>query len=273
MNKQTAVIGFPIKHSVSPQIHNYWITKYNLNIDKYKKIPVVPKNLSDFLQQCKEEQYRGLNITIPHKQNAFELCDSVSIDAAALKAVNTITFDDDKIIGDNTDAEGFHNSISKELIKTNIKNQKTIVLGAGGSARSVIMILNTMGSEIVVANRTPQNAEKIKDDLALNFQTCLLSEVTTHLRGCKFIVNTTNLGMENSKNNLINFDKVEDDTYVYDLIYNPIKTNFLEIAESKGMKNQNGLSMLMHQAAASFKIWHGVYPSIDLGLAQALEVR
>ena len=68
MTKQTAVIGFPIKHSVSPQIHNYWITKYNLNINKYKKIPVVPKNLSVFLNQCKEEQYRGLNITIPHKE-------------------------------------------------------------------------------------------------------------------------------------------------------------------------------------------------------------
>ena len=79
--------------------------------------------------------------------------------------------------------------------------------------------------------------------------------------------------MENSKNNLINFDKVENDTYIYDLIYNPIKTNFLEIAESKGIKNQNGLSMLMHQAAASFKIWHGVYPTIDVGLTKALEVK
>ena len=272
MTKQTAVIGFPIKHSVSPQIHNYWITKYNLNINEYKKIPVDPKNLNDFLQQCKKEQYRGLNITIPHKQTAFALCDSVSDDAAALKAVNTITFDDDKIIGDNTDAEGFYNSIPKELIKTHITNQKTLVLGAGGSARSIIKMLNAMGSEVVVTNRTLQNAENIKNDLTLSFQICSLSEITTNLSGCRFIVNTTNLGMENSLNNLINFDKVEDDTYVYDLIYDPLKTNFLEIAESKGMKTQNGLSMLMHQAAASFKIWHGVYPSVDVDLAQALKV-
>ena len=130
-----------------------------------------------------------------------------------------------------------------------------------------------MGSDVIVANRTTQNAEQAKNDLDLDFKVCSLSEISDHLNGCKCIVNTTNLGMDQSQNNLINFNDVEVGTYVYDLIYNPIKTSFLQDAEDKGMIVQNGYNMLMHQAAASFKIWHDIYPEVDDVLSKLLMVQ
>ena len=273
MTKQTAVIGYPIEHSVSPQIHNYWISKHKLNINQYKKISVAPENLNTFLLQCKEEQYCGINITIPHKQNTFDLCDRVSKTSAKLRAVNTVIFKNGMIIGDNTDAIGFQNSIPERIIHSNIKNQKTIVIGAGGAARSIIMILEALGSDVIVANRTIKNAEHMKNDLSLNFQICSLSEIPNYISSCKCIINTTNLGMEQLENNLINFNNVEVGTYVYDLIYNPKKTKFLKDAENKGMIIQNGLRMLMHQAAASFKIWHDIYPIVDDELIKFIMVK
>ena len=165
MSNHTAVIGYHIEHSISPKIHNFWIKENGIEVGKYKKISLNKENVKSFLEKCTAENYKGLNVTLPYKELAFELCDQNSPTAEKLQAVNTITFSENKIIGDNTDPIGFKNSISSNNQAKYIENKKVLVIGAGGSARSIIYQLQLMGASVVNANRTENNSEKIKKAL------------------------------------------------------------------------------------------------------------
>ena len=271
MSNKTAVIGHPIEHSISPKIHNFWIREHKIKISEYKKISLKKEDVKSFFEKCMAENYRGLNVTVPHKELAFELCDQVSTIATKLQAVNTITFSENKIIGDNTDLVGFKNSISSNNIKSHIENKKTLVIGAGGSARSIIYQLKLLGAHIVNANRTENNSLKIKEDLKINFDLCSLQDIPLVLKNTDFVINTTSLGIDGTDNDLVDFDLLKESSYVYDLIYNPKKTHFLKQAEQKGHQIQNGLKMLIFQAAASFKIWHGIEPTLSDQLINSLD--
>ena len=273
MTNQTAVIGFPIHHSISPDIHNFWIKENNLNIKKYQKISIEPNKLKDFIQICKNSNFKGLNITIPHKQTAFDLCDRLSPEALSLKAVNTIAFQNKEVYGHNTDTVGFQNSINTKIINSHILNQRVLVLGAGGAARAIIYQLKQMGAKVVVANRTLAKVEKIKFDTGLDFIICSLLDVPKYAKEAKFIVNTTNLGMSNTLNRLVDFKNVNNNPFVYDLIYNPTRSDFLDQAARHNLKTQNGLHMLINQAAASFKIWHGIQPTVSDELIKSIGLK
>ena len=271
MSNHTAVIGQPIEHSVSPKIHNFWIKENELKVGEYKKISLSKEDVKSFLDKCMVENYKGLNITVPHKELAFELCDQTSPMAKKLQAINTITFSENKILGDNTDPIGFKNSISPNNQVKYIENKKALVIGAGGSARSIIYQLQLMGAHVVNANRTEKKSEKIKENLGIKFDICSLQDIHSILKEIDFVVNTTSLGIDGSNNNLVDFDLLKENSYVYDLIYNPKRTPFLMNAEQKGHQVQNGLKMLIFQAAASFKIWHGVEPQVSDQLIKSLE--
>ncbi len=271
MNNHTAVIGKPIEHSISPKIHNFWIKENGIKVGEYKKISLNKENVKSFLEKCMAENYKGLNVTVPFKELTFELCDIVSPIAKKLQAVNTITFSENKIIGDNTDPIGFNNSISSNNQIKYIENKTALVIGAGGSARSIIYQLQLMGSKIVNANRTKSKSEKIKNNLNINFDICSLQDISSILKEIDFVVNTTSLGINETDNNLVDFDLLKENSYVYDLIYNPKKTSFLMNAEQRGHQVQNGLKMLIFQAAASFKIWHNIEPQVSDQLIKTLE--
>ena len=273
MTSQTAVIGFPIHHSISPEIHNFWIKENKLNTKKYQKIAVEPNKLKDFILTCKRSNFKGLNITIPHKQAAFDLCDRVSPEALSLKAVNTIAFQNNEVHGYNTDTSGFQNSINTKIINSHVLNQRALVLGAGGAARAVIYQLKQMGAKVVVANRTLEKVEKIQLDTGLDFIICSLVDVPKSLKKAKYIVNTTNLGMDDTLNRLVDFKNANSDAFVYDLIYNPAKPDFLDQAVRYNLKIQNGLHMLISQAAGSFKIWHGIQPTISDELIKSIGLK
>ena len=145
------------------------------------------------------------------------------------------------------------------------------MIGAGGSARSIIYQLQMMGANVINANRTENKSEKIKKSLNINFDICSLQDIPSILKEIDFVVNTTSLGIDGTKNNLVDFDLLKEKSYVYDLIYNPKRTPFLMNAEQKGHQVQNGLQMLILQAAASFKIWHGIEPQISDQLIKSLE--
>ena len=145
------------------------------------------------------------------------------------------------------------------------------MIGAGGSARSIIYQLQLMGANVVNANRTESKSEKIKKSLNINFDICSLQDIPVILKEIDFVVNTTSLGINGTNNNLVDFDLLKENSYVYDLIYNPKRTPFLMNAEQKGHQVQNGLQMLILQAAASFKIWHGIEPQISDQLIKSLE--
>ena len=269
---RTAVIGFPVDHSLSPIIHNYWIKELGLDIKPYDKVNVDPNKFEEQINNLKTEGYGGLNVTVPLKELAFNISDEISDVSKKLKSVNTLSLSSDKINGDNTDAVGFINSLDKKTIEENITNKKTLVLGAGGSARSIVYALNELGSQVRLFNRTPEKAEVLLNDLSINTSPVSTEELNDYANFSSFIVNTTSLGQkEGEYNNILSFENLEKTTFIYDLIYNPKQSSFLEQAEAKGLKFQNGLRMLTEQAASSFHIWHEIKVDVSNELMSLLE--
>ena len=165
---RTAVIGFPVDHSLSPIIHNHWIKELGLDIKPYEKINVDPNKFEEQINNLKAEGFGGLNVTVPLKELAFSISDETSGVSKILRSVNTLSLNSEKIDGDNTDAVGFINSLDEKTIENNITNKKTLVLGAGGSARSVVYALNELGGHVRLFNRTLEKAEILLDDLSIN---------------------------------------------------------------------------------------------------------
>ena len=269
---RTAVIGFPVDHSLSPTIHNYWIKELGLDIKPYDKVNVDPNKFEEQINNLKTEGYGGLNVTVPLKELAFNISDEISDVSKRLKSVNTLSLSSDKINGDNTDAIGFINSLDKKTIEENITNKKTLVLGAGGSARSIVYALNELGSHVRLFNRTPKKAEVLLNDLSINSSLISKEELDDYASSSSFIVNTTSLGQKGGEyNNILSFENIETETFIYDLIYNPKRSSFIEQAEAKGLKVQNGLRMLIEQAALSFQIWHEIKVGVSDELMSLLE--
>ena len=190
--------------------------------------------------------------------------------AQALKAVNTLIVNKGVVYGENTDPIGFQKSIADR----NLKNQSCLVLGAGGSARAVVYALNQMKCKIGIFNRTIEKAEALCSDLGV--ESIILTETSLNefIGSASLVVNTTSLGQKhNEQNNLIDFNNLKSSAHVYDLIYNPRKTAFLKNAERNGCTVQNGLEMLINQAAHSFNMWHNKMPVIDEELMHVMGVK
>ena len=269
---KTAVIGFPVDHSLSPAIHNYWIKELGLDIKPYEKINVNPNTFEEQINSLKQDGFGGLNVTVPLKEIAFNISDETSGVSKKLRSANTLTLGSDKINGDNTDAAGFINSLDKKTIEENIANKKTLVLGAGGSARSVVYALNQLGGHVRIFNRTTEKAEILLNDLSINSSPIGTEELDDYANSSSFIVNTTSLGQKaGEQNNILSFENIKTETFIYDLIYNPKRSSFLEKAEAKGLKVQNGLRMLIEQAACSFQIWHEIKVDVSDELISLLE--
>ena len=269
---KTAVIGFPVDHSLSPAIHNYWIKELGLDIKPYEKINVNPNTFEEQINSLKENGFGGLNVTVPLKEIAFNISDETSSVSKKLRSANTLTLGSDKINGDNTDAAGFINSLDKKTIEENIANKKTLVLGAGGSARSVVYALNQLGGHVRLFNRTIEKAEILLNDLSISTSPIGKEELDDYANSSSFIVNTTSLGQKaGEQNNILSFENIKTETFIYDLIYNPKRSSFLEKAEAKGLKVQNGLRMLIEQAACSFQIWHEIKVDVSDELISLLE--
>ncbi len=269
---KTAVIGFPVDHSLSPAIHNYWIKELGLDIKPYEKINVNPNTFEEQINSLKQDGFGGLNVTVPLKEIAFNISDETSGVSKKLRSANTLTLGSDKINGDNTDAAGFINSLDKKTIEENIANKKTLVLGAGGSARSVVYALNQLGGHVRIFNRTTEKAQILLNDLSINSSPIGTEELDDYANSSSFIVNTTSLGQKaGEQNNILSFENIKTETFIYDLIYNPKRSSFLEKAEAKGLKVQNGLRMLIEQAACSFQIWHEIKVDVSDELISLLE--
>ena len=268
-HKKTAVIGDPIDHSLSPKIHNHWIESKKIDVGAYQKINVKKENFIRDVDRLIEEGYYGLNVTVPLKEDAYKYCDNTSDVAGTLKAVNTLIINKDGVYGDNTDPIGFEKSIANK----GLNNKLCLVLGAGGSARAVVYALTRMKCEIGIYNRTRENAESLCSDLGVEATVLTKKTISEFIGSSHLVVNTTSLGQqEGEENNLINFDSLNSSAHVYDLIYNPSKTTFLRHAEKNGCTVQNGLEMLIHQAAQSFNLWHDTMPEIDEDLMSVLGV-
>lgn len=251
--EKLAVIGHPIDHSLSPKIHNKWLTKYNI-LGNYDKIDILPENLEGFFRED-IHRYRGINVTIPYKEAVFPYLDDISQRAKALKAVNTIICKEGRLIGDNTDSYGFWKNIEAKVFSRN----KAIVLGAGGAARSIIYALVQEGfKEIIIANRSESKAKILAQEYSLQY--CSLFEVEHYFKYCDLFVNTTSLGMVGQAKLHINIKELPITALVTDIVYNPLMTDLLKEASLRGNPIQTGIGMLIYQASLSFQHWFGILP-------------
>ena len=262
--KKYLVIGNPINHSYSPQLHNFWLKKYNIS-GVYKKEKMETKDLKNLILKIKNCEFSGVNVTVPFKKEIIPFLDKLSFEAEKTQSVNTIYLNDNKIIGHNTDIEGFESAINN--IGYDINGKTILILGSGGVVPSIIFALNKMkASKIIIMNRT-----RAKADALNNLFDNLLIVDWGNLPNFDMIINATSLGL-NSKDEInLDFSKFEKGKFFYDVIYNPNETNFLKKAKLMGNKIENGKKMFIYQAAAAFNIWHNVYPKIDNEIEKLLK--
>ena len=254
--KKYLVIGNPIEHSLSPELHNFWIKKNNINAT-YEKKRLDIDQLEKLILDIRKEKINGINITVPFKKSILPYIDKLSDEADKTQSVNTVYLEDGKIIGHNTDLGGFRLSI--EDSKFNLVGKKIFILGAGGVVPSLIMALKRMKvSNIYVSNRTKIKAENLKifykDIELVNWG---------EMPEFDMIINATSLGLNDDDRINLNFSEIGSNKFFYDVIYNPEETHFLKEGKKYGHKIENGKMMFIYQAYLAFKIWHGVYPKIN----------
>ena len=254
--KRYLVIGNPIKHSLSPELHNHWIRFNNINAI-YEKQKLDESELEDLILKVKEKKIHGVNITVPFKKKIIPFLDQLSLEAQETQSVNTIYFDNNKVVGHNTDIDGFKLSIKN--LKFDVMGKKVLILGAGGVVPSIIFALNKMKvSQITICNRTKDKAENLKD-LFKDLKVVDWGDVPEF----DIIINATSIGLNKNDEINLDFSNTGQNKFFYDVIYNPKETNFLKTGKKLGSLIENGKFMFIYQASAAFKIWHQISPKID----------
>jgi len=256
------LIGYPVSHSLSPKIQNAALKACDLE-GEYSLFPIAPDDmqaLKDLLDRVRSGEITGLNVTIPHKQNAIQFMDELTPTARAIGAVNVIYLRGDTLIGDNTDAPGFLADLKKSLTTEILRHGElnALVLGAGGSARAVVYALVNDGWRVTLAARRIEQAQQLVSQfertnaIELEFKTFQLSNI-------QLIVNTTPLGMTPNvaQSPLPENVVLAPHTKIYDLIYNPSETKLVKDARAQGLSATTGLGMLIEQAALGLELWTG----------------
>lgn len=262
---QLGLTGYPLGHSLSPRIHRAALDACGLK-GTYSLFPIDPNDkqgLKNLLDRLRSEEITGLNITIPHKQNVIPFLDELTPTAQTIGAVNTVYLQDNRLIGDNTDASGFLKDLKKILTTEPLRHRekKALVLGAGGSARAVVSALTNDGWEVTLTARRVEQAEQI----AARFEGVNVQEwniQTFQHSNLQLIVNTTPVGMTPHIDHSPWPENIPFPTRaaIYDLVYNPHQTKLVRDACAQGLPAATGLGMLVEQAALSFEIWTGCKP-------------
>ena len=260
--KKFCVIGNPIDHSLSPKLHNFWLKKNKIEAIYEKKL-LEQKEVPKLIECIRNSEINGANVTVPFKNSVIPFLDGLSSEAKKTNSVNTICKEENKVIGHNTDIAGFE--LALRYINYDVKRKKALIIGAGGVSPSIILALKKMECEnIYLTNRTFEKAEKIKETF---------NDITIQKWGdipeFDIVVNATSVGLNNESFDL-RLNKVGNNKFFYDVIYNPRKTKFLEKAEKKGNKIENGKMMFIYQAYFAFKIWHGIYPKVTNDVIELL---
>ncbi|MDC0167015.1 shikimate dehydrogenase [Candidatus Pelagibacter sp.] len=254
--KKYLVIGNPIDHSLSPQLHNYWIKKHRIDAI-YEKKNLNSNEIKNLILEVKKQNIHGLNVTVPFKNLVIPYLDELSEEAKKTQSVNTIYLKNKKVFGHNTDIQGFVTAIKK--INFDFSNKKIFILGAGGVVPSIIYASIIMGSsEIVISNRTKSKAEKLKD-IFDNVKIFNWGDIPNF----DVVINATSLGLNKDDKINLDFTDTGKKKLFYDLIYNPNETNFLKTGKQLGNIFENGKLMFVYQAFLAFKLWHDVEPTIN----------
>ncbi len=282
MTQFISIIGYPLKHTVSPVFQQAALDYYHLDA-RYEVWETEATNLSVVINQLRQPQSLGANITIPYKEAALHFLDEVDDFASFAGAVNTIVNRGGRLVGFNTDGYGFLKSL-REDAKFQPENKRVVIIGAGGAARAVSLVLLREGVDLLaIVNRTLARAESLvyslkKYAVAKGFHAEIIaspwysSEFQTTVKNCHLIVNCTTLGTKYSAQegrSPLTADLIPKDALVYDLVYNPSKTPLLRMAKEAGANTIGGLPMLVYQGVASFELWTGREAPLDIMFSAA----
>ncbi len=257
------VAGWPVKHSRSPLIHNYWIRKYGID-GAYVPFAIDPDGAHAAFRSLPSFGLAGMNVTAPHKEIAYRAMDEVDLWSQRLKAVNTIVVRDGVLCGSNTDAYGFLESLREAHPGWRADAGPVVVLGAGGAARAIVGGLQEAGvPDILLVNRTRGRADAIEGEFGEPIRAVAWKERAEALRGAALLVNTTSLGMGGQPSLDLVLDALPVDAAVCDIVYAPLETQLLAAARARGNLAIDGLGMLLHQARPGFCSWFGADPEVD----------
>ncbi|MFK7851242.1 MAG: shikimate dehydrogenase [Akkermansiaceae bacterium] len=257
-----AVLGYPVAHSASPQLHQPALDAFEIDA-QYIRLEVKPGEIAQALDLLKKYNFIGCNVTVPHKFEAMDCCDEISDQARILGAVNTIVFDEVKILGSNTDGPGIMRAID-EAFGLSLGEIHTLILGAGGGAGQAIATQCAMQkpANLTLANRSIEKIETLADRLRKISPQTKITTLTLNdpamdfvIRDVDLLLQTSSLGLKENDPSVISETILYPEICVYDTIYEPSETRLLKAAKKKGCRTGNGLSLLLHQGAISFEQW------------------
>ena len=266
------VMGWPVAHSRSPLIHNYWLQKHSL-MGSYVQLAVQPEQLASAFQGLAALGFQGCNVTIPHKVEALKLVASADANSWRVGAVNTIVVQSDgSLKGMNTDGFGYIQSLLDAQPGWRADAGPVVVLGAGGAARAVVLALSDRGAkEIRLLNRTPEKAEAMAAEFGSPIKAVPWQQRHAALGGAALLVNTTSQGMQGHAPLDLDLHDLPINALVSDIIYIPLETPLLLAAKARGNPTVGGLGMLLNQARPAFEAWTGVLPDVTLELRRLVE--
>jgi shikimate dehydrogenase len=268
--RAACVIGWPVAHSRSPLIHNYWIKQHGLS-GEYRAEAVPPEKFADFAGHLARHGYVGANVTIPHKEAALALS-SPDAQAKSVGAANTLWLDGATLRSTNTDVEGFAANLDASVVGWDRGLNSVLLLGAGGAARAVVAALLARRADTVhIANRTFERAEALRKRFGRRIHPVRWEEMSGLFGGLSLLVNTTSLGMTGQPGLDISLRRLPDSAVIADLVYTPLRTPLLQAAVDRGLRIADGLGMLLHQAVRGFSLWFGVRPEVTGELRALIE--
>ncbi|HCP01071.1 MAG TPA: shikimate dehydrogenase [Rhodospirillaceae bacterium] len=277
MGLKAGVMGWPVGHSLSPALHSHWLSRHGI-AGSYEAIPVNPEDLPSALGALSGNGYRGVNLTVPHKETALAIVDSVDESAQRIGAINTIVVGDDGgLTGTNTDAYGLIENIragAPDALERRFNGRPAVIIGAGGAAWAAMVGLADAGvNEIRIVNRTQARAEALAalSGLAGLYVTAHgWDDIEDVVEDVGLVINTSTLGMTGQPPLELNLAQLPTDAVVNDIVYAPLATDLLVAARARGNPVVDGLGMLLHQARPGFRTWFGVDPSVDDDLRNAV---
>jgi shikimate dehydrogenase len=265
------VIGHPIAHSRSPIMHRSWLAAHGID-GRYDPIDVAPADLPAFFERLRSGEFAGGNVTLPHKEAVFALCDSVDDLARTIGAVNTLVVRDGKVHGTNTDYLGFLGNLDAGAPGWSDGPLDSLVIGAGGAARAVLVALAARNrGRVHVLNRTLANAEALVNSIKGPFSAHGFVDFAALAPNIGLVVNTSTIGMHGTRFDWLDLSLLPRTALVTDIVYTPLETPLLTDAKAQGLRTVDGLGMLLHQAVPGFSAWFGVTPIVTPQLRAAIE--
>jgi shikimate dehydrogenase len=262
--KLAGIVGWPVAHSLSPRLHTHWLDAHGID-GAYVPLAVAREDFARVVASLRRAGFKGVNVTVPHKESAFAIAHTLDDAAKAAGAANLLLFRDGLIEGRNTDSPGLAASLTEELGKTVVAGKTVAILGAGGAARAAVLALSSMGAQTIrIVARNRKRGEVLgkpvfdwNDARALD--------------GVSLLINTTSAGMEGRAALDANLDALPVTAVVCDVVYNPLDTGLLIAARAKGHRTVDGLGMLMHQAVPAFEAFYGARPAVTPALRAELK--